>query len=189
MFRKIRLRFLISFVRCLFLMIKYGKDIKINPLRVYISFSAKIKITDGGTIEIRGGRDRVFLSKNTSIHCSGGTLTIGNGVFFNENNHLVCHFSMSIGDDCLFGQNVCFFDSDHQFGNLEKKIRDQGYSIKPVSVADNVWIGAGSIVTKGTSIGAHSVIGANSVVRGLLDGQSVYAGNPVKFVRNIHGNR
>ncbi|WP_226950904.1 acyltransferase [Rouxiella sp. S1S-2] len=189
MFRKIRLRFLISFVRCLFLMIKYGKDIKINPLRVYISFSAKIKITDGGTIEIRGGRDRVFLSKNTSIHCSGGTLTIGNGVFFNENNHLVCHSSMSIGDDCLFGQNVCFFDSDHQFGNLEKKIRDQGYSIKPVSVADNVWIGAGSIVTKGTSIGAHSVIGANSVVRGLLDGQSVYAGNPVKFVRNIHGNR
>jgi len=189
MFRKIRLRFLISFVRCLFLMIKYGKDIKINPLRVYISFSAKIKITDGGTIEIRGGRDRVFLSKNTSIHCSGGTLTIGNGVFFNENNHLVCHSSMSIGDDCLFGQNVCFFDSDHQFGNLEKKIRDQGYSIKPVSVADNVWIGAGSIVTKGTSIGAHSVIGANSVVRGLLDGQSVYAGNPVKFVRNFHGNR
>ena len=67
MFRKIRLRFLISFVRCLFLMIKYGKDIKINPLRVYISFSAKIKITDGGTIEIRGGRDRVFLSKNTYL--------------------------------------------------------------------------------------------------------------------------
>lgn len=188
MIKKIRLRFIFSLLKCLFLMIKYRRNLKINPFRVYLGFGTKIKITNGGKIEIKGSRDRVFLSKNTSIHCSGGRLIIGNGVFFNEGNHIVCHENLNIGDDCLFGQNVCFFDSDHQFRDLTQKIRDQGYSKKPVCIADNVWIGAGTVVTKGTHIGAHSVIGANSVVRGQLYGQSLYAGNPVKFIRKIHGN-
>lgn len=186
MFRKVRLRFLISFIKCILIKIRYGNRAMINPLRLYISPGAKIKITNGGRIYIKGNSDRVFLSKNTVLHCSGGELTIGNGVFFNENNHVICHKKLTIGDDCLFGQNVCFYDSDHEFRDNNKKIRDQGYTKAEVSISKDVWIGAGSVVTKGTSIGTHTVIGANSVVRGNLDSYSIYAGNPVRYLRKVN---
>ncbi|EEY5912728.1 acyltransferase, partial [Escherichia coli] len=117
---------------------------------------------------------------------SGGVLTIGNGVFFNENNHLVCHSRFEIGDDCLFGQNVCFYDSDHEFNDVSKKIREQGYIKGNIIISDDVWIGAGSVITKNTYIGKHSVIGANSVVRGELQSNSIYAGNPTKLIRKIN---
>ncbi len=185
MLRKIRFRFLISFIKCLLVKIKYGNSLMINPMRLYISSGAKIKITNGGRIHIKGDSDRVFLSKNTVLHCSGGELTIGNGVFFNENNHVICHKKLTIGDDCLFGQNVCFYDSDHQFRDGNKKIRDQGYTKEDIFISEDVWIGAGTIVTKGTFIGTHTVIGANSVVRGNLDSYSIYAGNPVKYLRKV----
>lgn len=186
MFKKIRLRFLISFIKCLLIKIRYRNGVIINPLRLYISPGAKIKITNGGRIYIKGNSDRVFLSRNTVLHCSGGELTIGNGVFFNENNHVICHEKMTIGDDCLFGQNVCFYDSDHQFSASNIKIRDQGYTKSEVFISQDVWIGAGSVVTKGTVVGAHTVIGANSVVRGKLDSYSVYAGNPVRYLRKVN---
>lgn len=120
MLSKIRLRFLISFLRVVILKIRYRKALDINIFRVYISNGSKIKISNGGKIIIKGSRDRVFLSKNTSIHCSGG-IDYWEWCFFNENNHLVCHSRFEIGDDCLFGQNVCFYDSDHEFNDVSKK--------------------------------------------------------------------
>lgn len=186
MLKRIKIRFFISFIRLVFFKIKYGNALNINLFRVYISSGASIKITNGGKIIIKGEHDRVFLSKNTCIHCSGGMLTIGNGVFFNENNHLVCHSSFEIGDDCLFGQNVCFYDSDHQFRDSFHKIRDQGYTKGSVFISHDVWIGAGSVITKNTFIGTHTVVGANSVVRGNLEPNCIYAGNPTKLVRKIN---
>ncbi|WP_420043302.1 acyltransferase [Escherichia coli] len=53
-------------------------------------------------------------------------------------------------------------------------------------MSDDVWIGAGSVITKNTYIGKHSVIGANSVVRGELQSNSIYAGNPTKLIRKIN---
>lgn len=186
MFKRIRFRFLLSFLRCVKLKIKYQSALSINVFRLYISPGADIKISNGGRIIIKGDHDRVFLSKNTKIHCSGGVITIGNGVFFNENNHVVCHSKLDINDDCLFGQNVCFYDSDHEYRDVKTKIRHQGYTTGTIEISNDVWIGAGTIVTKNTYIGTHTVIGANSVVRGELRPYSIYAGNPTKLIRNIN---
>ena len=56
---------------------------------------------------------------------------------------------------------------------------------RPVRIGNNVFIGYGSIILPGTVIGDNVVVGAGSVVRGELDSNSVYAGVPIKKIRQI----
>ena len=57
--------------------------------------------------------------------------------------------------------------------------------ILPVTIKDNAFIGAHSIILKGVTIGEKSIIGAGSVVaRDVPDGE-IWAGNPAKFIKNI----
>lgn len=51
-----------------------------------------------------------------------------------------------------------------------------------VDIGNRVFIGAGSIILPGVSIGDDVIIGAGSVVTGSVESNSVYAGNPAKFV-------
>ena len=54
-----------------------------------------------------------------------------------------------------------------------------------VRIGESCWIGAGSILLDGSSIADKCVIGAGSVVRGNLDGCTLYAGVPVKKIRTF----
>lgn len=183
---RIKFRYIFSLLHCVYLKLKYGNKIQINPFKVYISPFSTIQISGKATIVIKSDHDRVYISKNSKIYCAGGVLTIGNGVFFNENNQVVCYESIQIGNNCLFGPNVCIYDADHQYRDSSKPIRYQGFTKGEVIISEDVWIGAGTVITKGTKVGRHVVIGANSVVRGILGSNSVYAGNPLREIRKIH---
>lgn len=174
-----------AFTRSALIKIRYWNNIKLNPFKVYIAASVIIKITGSGKLIIKSDTNRVFISRNSTIHCSSGVLVIGNGVFFNENNKIVCHKSIEIGDDCLLGPNVCVYDSDHSYLEREELIRNQGYVKEKIILGKDVWVGAGAVITRGTIVGSHTVIGANSVVRGELRKNCVYAGNPVKLIKEI----
>ena len=50
---------------------------------------------------------------------------------------------------------------------------------------DNAWIGAGSIILKGVTIGTNAVIGAGSVVTKDVPADTVYAGNPARLIKKI----
>ena len=47
-------------------------------------------------------------------------------------------------------------------------------------IGDDVWIGAGSIITAGVEIGDGAVIGAGSVVRRSVPAAAIVAGNPAR---------
>ena len=55
----------------------------------------------------------------------------------------------------------------------------------PVKIGDNVWLGAGVIINPGVTIGDNSVIGSGSVVTKDIPEDSIFAGNPAKFIRKI----
>lgn len=61
--------------------------------------------------------------------------------------------------------------------------------LAPIIVGDNVFIGQNSIVLPGTVIGANCVVGAGSVVRGKLEANSVYAGVPVRRIKDLSDYR
>ena len=55
----------------------------------------------------------------------------------------------------------------------------------PITIEDNVWIGGGTIVLPGITIGRNSVIGAGSVVTKSIPTYSVAVGNPCRVIRDL----
>ena len=54
----------------------------------------------------------------------------------------------------------------------------------PINIGDDVWLGAGVIVTKGVNIGSGAIVAAGSVVTKDIPPNTIFAGTPAKFVRN-----
>ena len=48
------------------------------------------------------------------------------------------------------------------------------YKCAPISIGNNVWIGANSVILRGSSIGDGVVIGAGSVVKGSVPAKTIY---------------
>lgn len=95
---------------------------------------------------------------------------------------------VTIGNHVLIGANVVITDTDfHPLApeNRRYETNPDKIDTEPVVIEDNVFIGAGSIVLKGTHIGRDSVIGAGSVVTGSIPARVVAAGNPAKILRAL----
>lgn len=91
----------------------------------------------------------------------GGELTIGDKCFFNRNVSITCKKKITIGDRCQIANNVVIVDHDHAGSeNWGSYIED------PVIIGNDVWIGAGAVILRGTVIGDRAVIGAGSIVKG-----------------------
>jgi acetyltransferase-like isoleucine patch superfamily enzyme len=90
--------------------------------------------------------------------------------------------SIEIGDNVMFASSVYVTDADwHDIYDRSRPIGKRA----PVVLEQNVWIGDGSIVCKGVTIGENSVIGAGSVVTRDIPANVIAAGNPARPVREL----
>jgi acetyltransferase-like isoleucine patch superfamily enzyme len=153
-------------------------------------------------IDIRNGSELIIEnnvtlnSSNQSYHLNlhspvklfadrpGAKIKIGE----NTRIHGTCihaYESIIIGKNCLIAGNCQIIDGnghDLSFPDVENRIFTKGKS-KPVFIADNVWIGANSIILPGTTIGYGSVIAANSVVVHDIPRMVLAGGNPAKVIK------
>ncbi len=153
--------------------IKRKKLIMKSKLKEYdISLDTKISIYENGSITLGS----IATKSNVHLSAWNGQLIIGKGCRLNRNDIIVAHSKIEIGDHTIIGPNVCIFDHDHEFdgnGVIAGKYRSE-----EIKVGKNVWIGAGTIVLKGTTIGDNSVIGAGCVISGVVPSKSlVTSGN------------
>lgn len=88
-----------------------------------------------------------------------GKVKIGDNCFFNDNCSINCQENIEIGNNFLCGQNVMFFDHDHDYKN---NIND--FVKEKIKIGNNVWIGANCVVLKGVTIGDNVVIAAGTIV-------------------------
>lgn len=88
---------------------------------------------------------------------------------------------IELEDNVLIGPEVKILSVNHP---LDPKNR-RGVILKSVKIRRNAWIGAGVTVCPGVTIGENSVIGAGSVVTKDVPSNTVYAGVPAKFIKNI----
>jgi len=94
--------------------------------------------------------------------------------------------SIIIGNDVRCGANVTIIDSDfHPIDPEDRLIHPLSGARCPVHVGDNVFIGLGTIVLKGTTLGDGCTVGAGSVVSGVFPPNSVIAGNPAKILQGV----
>lgn len=88
---------------------------------------------------------------------------------------------LSIGDNVTVSFNVVFLMHDNAvIKPTQGKFTD---ILGGVSIGNNVFIGAGSIILPGVSIADNCIIGAGSVVtKSIMQSNTVYAGNPAVYV-------
>ena len=110
-------------------------------------------------------------------------VSIGDRCLIGTGSAVVGHFSITIGNDVWTGHNVYITDQNHGYEDVTRPIGIQSMPEKPVTIGDGSWIGYGSVVLPGASIGDHVVIGANSVVTGEIPSYSVAVGSPAKVIR------
>ncbi len=116
-------------------------------------------------------QSKLIINDNTAVRGDvsfsfneGGIIEIGSGCFFNNNCSINSLSKITIGDNCLFGEGVKIYDHNHEFKKSNILIKDQGYSMAPISIGSNCWIGSNVMILKGVTIGDNSVIGGGSII-------------------------
>lgn len=136
-----------------------------------VSPSSEIILDRGGVLSI--GKNSAILRYCRIIVRSKGTIKIGSHFYMNTGCIINAHESVKIGNNVEFGPGVYVFDHDHDF-RASEGLRAKKYKTSPIVIGDNVWIGANSVILRGTVIGDNSVIGAGSVVNGIIPPDTVF---------------
>ncbi|WP_068717202.1 sugar O-acetyltransferase [Vibrio tritonius] len=119
------------------------------------------------------------------FHCEfGQTISIGHHTFLNMNVTMLDGAPITIGNHVLVGPNCQFYTPTHSLDYRERKHWE--VVCQPITVEDDVWIGGSVVITQGVTIGARSVIAANSVVTSDVPSDCLYAGSPARFIKSLN---
>lgn len=134
--------------------------------------------------------NNVSLQRDCILICTGVIrnlgegIKIGNNVGINTRAFLGGQGGIEIGDNVIIGPDVKIFSENHNFENINIPIKDQGETRKKVVIGDDCWIGAGSIILAGVTLGNGTVVAAGSVVNNSLPEYSVIGGVPAKILKS-----
>ncbi|MBA3606388.1 MAG: acyltransferase, partial [Acidimicrobiia bacterium] len=112
-------------------------------------------------------------------------VSIGDRCLLGRGSGVVGHLCIEIGDDVWTGHHVYITDQNHGYADLDRPISVQLMPERPVRIGSGSWIGHGTVVLPGATIGRHVVIGANSVVTGAIPDNCVAAGNPARVIKHL----
>jgi acetyltransferase-like isoleucine patch superfamily enzyme len=148
--------------------IVFGKHFKSNTITFEIH-PENPKLVFGDNVQIR--KNPTFRIGKDSV------VSIGEGVFFNQNFSLNAMGTIVIGNNTIFGEDVKIYDHNHGFKNKDVLIKDQPYSIGRVEIGSNCWIGSNVVILKDVTIGDNCIIGANCLIYGDIRSNSIVKSN------------
>lgn len=146
-----------------------------------LAAGVRLRATDGATITLG---DQVTIDRYADVTVKYGSLQIGARTYIGQYSVLCAREDIRIGTDCLIAEHVTIRDQDHRFGP-GLVTAQAGFTTAPVTIGNNVWVGAKATITKGVRIGDNAVIGANSVVTRDIPANCVALGIPARVARMI----
>lgn len=130
--------------------------------------------------------NQILLGRNSILSCSDARIRIGNFVsigpfcFFASKSHI------TIGSNVSIGSGTHLMAGGHAFDDPDTPIIRQKRVSEGIVVEDDVWIGSGSRVLDGVTIGRNSIIGAGAVVTADIPAHTVAVGIPARVIRQRH---
>lgn len=164
-----------------------------------VEFDKSLRIH--GVIQIFG-RGRIQIGKNvlinskesanpgmgcyprTVFHVTTGVLEIGDDVGMSS-VAISCRERVTIGKRAMLGGGVKIMDSDAHSMDYWKRGKGSQMDVpvcKPVTIGEDVFVGAGAVILKGVSIGDRAIIGAGSVVTKCVPAGEIWGGNPARKI-------
>ena len=172
-----------GYIKLLFVKLFHPKGLKFGYLprlsnNTEISMQRKSTVVIGKKFNMRSG-SKIRVRKNAK-------LTIGANVSISHNSIIVCRDSISIGDNSQIAPGVLIYDHDHDF-RVEGGINAGKYKTAPVEIGKNVWIGANTIILRGTKIGDNCVVAAGSILKGEYPNNSLIIQKRETTVKEANG--
>lgn len=199
--RKYRSGYILPGSRSLWRVVKTIESLpalRLTRVRTYnIHIGEEQKVPNGRFVFHRGGSpESLHIIGNVEIHESAmlwtndepstlrtkgdGRIVIGKESFINCGAWIWAAKLINIGNKCLIAPRVMIMDNDgHELAGDHRV----GGLVEPVIIKDYAWIGAGSIVLKGVTIGRRAIVGAGSVVTKDIPDNTIVAGNPAVIIR------
>lgn len=130
-----------------------------------------------------GKTGKTFLIEQPFFCDYGYNIEIGENFYMNMNCVILDGAKITFGDNVFVAPDCGFYTAGHP---LDVYQRNKGLEYAyPITIGDNVWIGANVTVLPGVSIGDNSVIGAGSVVNKDIPANVLAVGNPCRVVREL----
>jgi len=175
---KVLKKLILAVVESLFLFFSnYLPRIKVfDWIRCYFLRMAGVKMT---------GRYTIF--SGVDIRPIGGAknIVIGKGTFINSGVRFAApNAAIMIGENCSIGPRVMFETVSHDLVYASSSGGRRSTS-KPITIEDEVWLGAGVIITQGVRVGRGSVVAAGAVVTKDIPSMVLSGGVPARVIRNL----
>lgn len=194
--RRIFLRFKNIYETIITKVVFWGNDVQYSTFKTvgipYVSVAIGGSCLIGSNLRMNNGivgnpignynRCTIFVDK-------GAKLILGLNLGISQ-AAIVCHTSITIGNNVKIGGGVSIYDTD--FHSLDYLLRNNPLTDTknkcklPVVIMDNVFIGANSTILKGVTVGQNSIVGACSVVTKSIPSNEIWAGNPAKYIKSIN---
>lgn len=131
---------------------------------------------------IPGLRDDAFFT--APFYCDYGyNISIGKNFYSNHNLIILDGAKVAIGDYVFIAPNCCITTAGHP---IDVAQRNEGLEIAlPITIGNNVWIGANVCILPGVTIGDNTIIGAGSVVNKDIPSNVIAVGNPCRIMRRV----
>lgn len=108
---------------------------------------------------------------------------IGFGAILNQSVHIENTARVEIGERTGLGLQTTVITSNHDLGSSHMRLGS--WFQEPVVIGTGCWIGARCLILPGVTIGDGCLVAAGSVVRGALEPDGLYAGVPVRRIRDL----
>ena len=93
---------------------------------------------------------------------------------------------VTIGSHVNLAQGIVVTALNHHFEDTTLRIDEQGISTKPITISDDVWIGANAVILPGVTIGKHVVVAAGAVVTKDVPDNCIVGGVPAKVIKDLN---
>lgn len=111
----------------------------------------------------------------------GKNIHIGKNVFINSGCRFQDQGKITIGDGAFIGHNVVLATINHDLNPKKRYI----HHFAPITIGENVWIGANATVLPGVSIGDGAIVAAGAVVSKDVPENVVVGGVPARIIKHI----
>ena len=140
-------------------------------------------------------RKSIKVGKGSSIHKGTvvsiashdikSSILIGENTYIGENNNLrAADGIIEIGNGCLISQGITMVTSNHGIEGRVPITQQPWVSKKgKISIGDNVWIGANSVILPDITIGEGAVVAAGAIVTKDVPPFAIVAGIPAKIIK------